>query len=405
MRFVDARVICGQLGVNGRHHGGMTATPWPMPDPPDRERLAELSDARLTETELLPAAPVRSTPSPGRVLLIDDRGVFVRGPHRPLRTAADADRARVVEDPAVGAPAARSRPSADDGPVAVYVHGLAGNSTNFDSIGAVLATYARGYAIDLPGFGRSDPPPGERYSLDDDAHLVAQVIRRLSPQRAVHLVGNSLGGMVCLLVASRHPELIASLTLISPAVPDLRLTTDRGADPRLGLLLAPGTTGPAVRRLGGIDAYRRAQGMAALCYGDPSLLTDADVSAAAVELRWRFPLRWVHTSTIESMRGLMRSYLRVGPRSFRAVTSKVIAPCLVIWGTKDRLVDCSLAPATAAALQQSRLLVLPGCGHVAQMERPDITAQAVLALWEDVDTAVAGEPRSRRAPVVAPSTA
>lgn len=378
----------------------MTATPWPMPDPPDRERCAELSDARLSDKDLPPAAPVRSTPAPGRLLLIDHRGVFVRGPHRPPRPAAGSV-ARAPDDPAAG----RSRASADDGPVAVYVHGLAGNSTNFDSIGAVLATYARGYAIDLPGFGRSDPPPGERYSLDDDADVVAQVIRRLSPQRAVHLVGNSLGGMVCLLVASRHPDLIASLTLISPAVPDLRLTTDRGADPRLAVLLAPGTTGAAVRRLSGIDALRRAQGMAALCYGDPSLLTGADVMAAAVELRWRFPLRWVHTSTIESMRGLMRSYLRIGPRSFGAVTSTVVAPSLVIWGTKDRLVDCSLAPATAAALPQSRLLVLAGCGHVPQMERPDTTARAVLALWEDVDTAVAGEPRSTRVPVVAPSTA
>ncbi|MEJ7649106.1 MAG: alpha/beta hydrolase [Nakamurella sp.] len=393
----------------------MSATPWPMPDPPDRERFAQLSDARPTETPLPPAAPVRAVPAAGQLMVIDDRGVFVRGPHRPAR--AD-DRSASVETVLEGtvlegtvleqtAQTSRTAEQIDGGPIAVYVHGLAGNSTNFDSVGSVLATYARGYAIDLPGFGRSDPPPGERYSLDDDAEIVTQVIRRLSPLQSVHLVGNSLGGMVCILVASRHPELIASLTLISPAVPDLRLTTDRGADPRLGLLLAPGTTGLAVRRLGGIDAQQRAQGMAALCYGDPSSLTAEDVAAAAVELRWRFPLRWVHTSTIESMRALMRSYLRVGRRSFRTITASVTVPTLVIWGTKDRLVDCSLAPATAAAFQQSRLLVLAGCGHVAQMERPDATARAVLALWEDVDTdaADAGEPRSTRVPIVAPSTA
>lgn len=394
----------------------MSATPWPMPDPPDRERFAELSNARLTETPLPPAAPVRAVPASGQLMVIDDRGVFVRGPHRPV--GAD-DRSASVETVSEGtvlegllegtAQTSRTAEQIDDGPIAVYVHGLAGNSTNFDSVGSVLATYARGYAIDLPGFGRSDPPPGGRYSLDDDAEMVTQVIRRLSPRQPVHLVGNSLGGMVCILVASRHPELIASLTLISPAVPDLRLTTDRGADPRLGLLLAPGTTGLAVRRLGGIDAQQRAQGMAALCYGDPSSLTAEDVAAAAVELHWRFPLRWVHTSTIESMRALMRSYLRVGRRSFRTITASVSAPTLVIWGTKDRLVDCSLAPATAAAFRRSRLLVLAGCGHVAQMERPDATARAVLALWEDVDadvTAVAaGEPRSTRVPIVAPSTA
>ncbi|WP_353647649.1 alpha/beta hydrolase [Nakamurella sp. A5-74] len=386
----------------------MSATPWPMPDPPDRERFAELSDARLSVTPLPPAAPVRAVPAAGQLMVIDDRGVFVRGPHHPPRgDDRSASTGLTSAGPEqIARPVERDR-QIDDRPVAVYVHGLAGNSTNFDSVGSVLATYARGHAIDLPGFGRSDPPPGERYSLDDDAEIVAEVIRRLSPRRPVHLVGNSLGGMVCILVASRHPELITSLTLISPAVPDLRLTTDRGADPRLGLLLAPGTTGLAVRRLGGIDAQQRAQGMAALCYGDPSSLTAEDVAAAAVELRWRFPLRWVHTSTIESMRALMRSYLRVGRRSFRSITASVTVPTLVIWGTKDRLVDCSLATSTAAAFAQSRLLVLAGCGHVAQMERPDATARAVLALWEDVDTVAAdtGEPRSTRVPNVAPSTA
>ncbi|MBE7162350.1 MAG: alpha/beta hydrolase [Williamsia herbipolensis] len=363
----------------------MTATPWPMPEPPDREHIADASDARSSDADL-PAAPgVTAAAVPGRLLMVDDRGVFVRGPHRPP-VAPDREQ------------------DGTDMPVALYVHGLAGNSTNFDVVGAVLAQQCRSYAIDLPGFGRSDPPPGERYGLEDDAAVVAAVIRELSPGRRVHLVGNSLGGLVCVLLAARHPELVASLSLISPAVPDLRMTTDRGADPRLALLLAPGTTAPAVRRLAGIDALQRAAGMAALCYGDPGRLSDADIGAAAVELGWRFPLRWVHTSTIRSVRSLMRSYLHWGGTSFRSLAGTVAVPVLVIWGTRDRLVDCGLAPATAAAFPNGRLLVLRDCGHVAQMERPEPTARAMLALWEDADAA-AGASRLRGVPGVAPSTA
>ena len=64
----------------------------------------------------------------------------------------------------------------------------------------------------------------------------------------MHLVGNSYGGVVATLLAARRPDLVRTLTVLAPAVPDLRLTRDRGADPRLGLLLVPGTAGLAHQR-------------------------------------------------------------------------------------------------------------------------------------------------------------
>lgn len=73
---------------------------------------------------------------------------------------------------------------------------------------------------------------------------------------------------------------------------------------------------------------------------------------------------------------------RRGRSSFPAAAGRVLAPTLVVWGTRDRLVDVRLAPRTVAAFAQADLLVLPGCGHVAQMEDPKTTARGVLALWE-----------------------
>ena len=61
----------------------------------------------------------------------------------------------------------------------------------------------------------------------------------------------------------------------------------------------------------------------------------------------------------------------------------VQAPTLVIWGDKDRLVHVSLAPRTAAAIPDARLLVLADIGHTAQLENPETTARAVLALLHD----------------------
>ena len=150
-----------------------------------------------------------------------------------------------------------SRPGAGD---AWYVHGLAGSSANWTALAGALSRYATGYLVDLPGHGRSDPPPRGHYSLLQDADVLARLIARYS-SGPVHLVANSMGGVIATALAARHPELVATLTLISPAVPDLRLTRDRGADPVLALLLMPGTTRPALRRLGAIGSAARARGI------------------------------------------------------------------------------------------------------------------------------------------------
>jgi pimeloyl-ACP methyl ester carboxylesterase len=63
----------------------------------------------------------------------------------------------------------------------------------------------------------------------------------------------------------------------------------------------------------------------------------------------------------------------------------VHAPTLLVWGTEDRLVDVSLAPKALGAFPASRLMVLPGVGHVAQLEAPETVARAFLALREDAD--------------------
>jgi pimeloyl-ACP methyl ester carboxylesterase len=70
------------------------------------------------------------------------------------------------------------------------------------------------------------------------------------------------------------------------------------------------------------------------------------------------------------------------------VAARVRVPTLVVWGDRDRLVAPRLAARTAAALPAGRLLMLPDCGHTAQLEHPVLVARAVLGLWK---AAAAGE--------------
>ncbi len=327
---------------------------WPSQGPPNRDELVEWSsvDVAGAPPVQLGKIPPLGAPAPdGWTELIDGRGVFVR--RRP--------------GPAAELPV-------------WFIHGLAGASTDWNRLSAALAPFAAGYSLDLPGSGRSDPPPRGKYSPMADAEVVVAAIEQVTGG-PVQLVGNSYGGFVATLVAARRPDLIATLTVISPAVPDLRLTLDRGADPRLGLLLLPGTTGLAYNRLSGIEPMARARGMGDLCFGHPELITDDDYRVAAAEHHFRAALPWTYLATLGTLRGLMGAYLRPGPASFAAAAARVTAPTLVVWGTRDRLVDVRLSRRAAGAYQRAGLLVLAECGHVAQMEDPESTARGVLTLW------------------------
>ena len=126
----------------------------------------------------------------------------------------------------------------------------------------------------------------------------------------------------------------------------------------------------------------RARGMGELCFGHPELISDEDYRVSAAEHTWRAALPWTYSSTVGTLRGLMAGHLRRGSSSFAATAARVRAPTLVVWGTRDRLVDVRLSRRAAAAYPRAELLVLAECGHVAQMEDPTSTARGILALWQ-----------------------
>ena len=311
--------------------------------------------------------------------------VFVR--HTPWRgplTAADGTVADTPPD--------------DDAPRerALYVHGLGGASTNWTDLAALLAVRFDGYALDLPGFGRSAPPP--RYSVHRHVQAVVDVLEwivsRPGPGQGapVHLVGNSLGGLVSVWVAARRPDLVATLTLISAAMPVYRVPA--AFDRAIALVLLPGVPALAERRLAGASPEQRVRGLLQMCFGDPSRVPRERVDEAVEEMRQRDQQPWAGQALTRSLRGLMTSYLRVGRANAWRMARSVRVPSLVVWGDRDKLVDPALAPRLAAVLPDARLQVQPGIGHLAMLEAPEPTARAVLALAEDA--AVPAEVPARR---------
>ena len=281
---------------------------------------------------------------------------------------------------------------------ALYVHGLGGASTNWTDLAGLLAVRFEGWAVDLPGFGRSQPPPGDRYTVRGHMRTVVDVLEHVAALpgeaagRPVHLVGNSLGGLISLLVAAQRPDLVATLTLVSPAMPVYRVPP--AFSRALLLLLLPGVPTLAERRLAGVPPEENVRAMVRMCFGDPSNVPPERIEQAAAEMRERAGQPWADRALARSMRGLITSYLRVGRGNAWRAARSLPMPTLVVWGDRDRLVDPALAPRLAATIPDSRLLVLDGVGHVAMLEAAEPTARAVLALAEDRPAAASASGRT-----------
>jgi pimeloyl-ACP methyl ester carboxylesterase len=312
---------------------------------------AAVPTARLSDAALPPVEPDRP-PWPGDVVRVRGAELFVR------RTPG----------PQTG------------GEPAVYVHGLGGSATNWTDLAHLLAGRLSGEALDLPGFGRSGPAPRQDYSLAGHARTVIGYLDHRGGQ-PVHLFGNSLGGAVTVLVAALRPDLVRTLTLVSPAMPSLR--PRRGSDVTLPLLLLPGLGRLVQRRLDMLPPERRARAVLDLCFGDPSVVPANRFAEAVEEVVRRRGVPWAMDAFTASLRGIAWSYAAPRARSLWRQAAQIQAPTLVVWGDRDKVVSATLAPRTAAAIPAARLLLLPGIGHVAQMEVPDVVARAVVALLED----------------------
>lgn len=270
-----------------------------------------------------------------------------------------------------------------DGVPAVYVHGLGGSSTNWTDLAALLSPVAGGTAIDLPGFGYSEPEEGFDFTLQAHADVVVKHVEAVGAP--VHLFGNSMGGAIALLVAAQKPELVKTLTLISPAVPDLRLDPRRLSDPRMAFAYLP-LVGARVRaQLAALGPRERAAQVIKLCFADPSRFPESRLDELTEEHGARAGFAWAAPAMARSTFAIFRAWSTLGKASLWSVAPLVQAPTLVVWGREDRVISVKRAVRTARAIPRARLLVLPRTGHVAQMERPAVVAKAVLGMWEHVE--------------------
>lgn len=262
-----------------------------------------------------------------------------------------------------------------DGPLILLVHGLGGSIENWDVAGPLLTASGRVVAVDLIGFGDSEPRD-RRPSVDDNAGLVAEVIQLLGHDRAT-LVGNSMGGLVSMITAVEHAQRVGRLVLVNPALPVSRLRPpDFEVLTKLIGPLVPGIGVPAFR------VYRAAHSpeeetaeTLRMITADPNtvpvwarkLLTEAN--------RRRRGRDWAIPAFLEADRSIARYVLR--PRRFSRMIHKIGAPTLLIHGSKDRLVSVDSARWAATERPDWTYEEMDDVGHVPMLEVADEFAAMV----------------------------
>jgi pimeloyl-ACP methyl ester carboxylesterase len=267
----------------------------------------------------------------------------------------------------------------DAPPPVVLVHGLGGSHLNWVGIGPALARTRRVVALDLAGFGLT-ASLGRSTSVHHNAALLSRFIHRVLGRPAV-LVGNSMGGMVSLLLADRRPEQVAGLGLIDPSLPIPRQRPDPQVAATFALYAVPRVGEAVLTRYNARYTDRqRVLGTIALCFADASRADD-DLIGASIELAaWRRTTPAPEADFLGAARSLLAVLRR--PRRYDALIAGIDRPVLLVHGELDRLVPVAAARRTAALNPSWHTAYLDGAGHTPQLEVPAEVLD-VLEPWLD----------------------
>jgi len=252
-----------------------------------------------------------------------------------------------------------------DGPPLLLVHGYGGSAWNWAEL-APLLPRRRLLIPDLPGHGASSPLPAAR-TLSPFADVLAAVCEA-EGAGPVDVVGHSLGGVVALRLAERHPDLVHRLVLAAAAGIS---SSTRLAETFITLvgIAKPGRL--AARRLPRVASspfLRR------LVFGPLEVSNPVALGERAVYAFLRAsPL---HTDALGAGLALAADDPRQG-------LDRVRCPVLVLWGARDRQVPLGDGFEYARRLR-APLRVVADCGHLLIGERPDACARAIDGFLSEV---------------------
>ena len=230
------------------------------------------------------------------------------------------------------------RKGAEAGPGDAPIVVLHGWGAHLEAVGAILAALEGAsdlVALDLPGFGESDPPP-KAWDAGDYARFVIEFLDELGIQSA-HLVGHSHGGRVAIVLATDERERVERLLLVDSAGIRPKRTW------RYRRRVAVAKLGRAVAAVGGPPGKRLQERMRAR-------VASRDYLDAS-----------------ETMRGTFRAVIA---EDLTDRLPRISAPTLLVWGESDDDTPLWMAHRMEELIPDAGLVVLEGAGHYSYADSP-----------------------------------
>lgn len=232
--------------------------------------------------------------------------------------------------------------------VLILLHGFGSSLHTWEPWAEDLSTSYRVIRFDMPGAGLSGADSKGDYSDDRSLQVLSALMDHLGVVEA-SLIGNSMGGRIAWKFAAAFPDRVDRLVLISP---------DGFASP--GEEYGKTQDVPFMVRL---MRYALPQALfrmnLAPAYGDPGKLTD--------ELVTRYHDLLLGPGARDAMIARMEQTMLVEPEP---ILRSIKARTLLIWGEKDAMIPVANADDYVKALPNSRLVMLPGLGHLPHEEAP-----------------------------------
>ncbi len=254
----------------------------------------------------------------------------------------------------------------------VLVHGLGGSLLNWSLVGAALGRHGRVFALDLPGFGLSEPPP-RGASIDTLQRTLDRFLARVGQGNPVVLMGNSMGGLLSLLQSERNRSSVRAMVLVGPALPrPLSTPLDRQVARVFFGGAIPGLGEWSLRRLRDRTTPEQdVRDMLRLCTYDMSRIPPAVIAAHVALAKQRRENPWTQAAFLSSMRSMLGQLFWERRAVERAIATSQV-PTLLIQGTHDRLVPPEVSFHARGLNPTWKVELIERSGHIPQLENPEL---------------------------------
>lgn len=283
----------------------------------------------------------------------------------------------------------RADAEAEQRPTLLFTHGFCLSQDSWHYQRAAFANEYRMVFWDQRGHGRSDPPkPGGDLSIDLLGEDLYAVLEATCPTGPVILVGHSMGGMTMMALAATHPELFAAPGRPGRIVGAALISTSAGRFqqitfglPKTGAKLlhrtVPGLFELLAKQTKLVDLGRRATGDVSLVL-TKRYAFGSEVSEAVV----RFTQEMIQSTSIDMIAEFFPIFNVHDKSAALAVFDDI--PALVMVGDKDLLLPVEHSRALADAMPAADFVIVPGAGHLVELENPREVEAALRRLVDRV---------------------